>query len=316
MGFSEPAAVNGGRDVVVRGDHAFVGSMSGTDALVVYDVEDPSDPTYLAKMETDLEAARGVVEIGGGHLLVSGRDSGSVVAVDVAKPANPEPTSSIVDHDLTGARGLWYGGEGYAYLAVGYLWGDHENEALAVFDVADPTAIEEVDYLAGPDIDRGGSVLGVGEYLFVSGYREDSIMVFDRSDPASPTLVERFTSPMLDGTRDLSAAGGTMYATVAAGDGMAVLDCSDPPALELLGHVTDDALAGARGNDVHGDFVYVASREANGVATVDVSDPTDPVVVDAHTRPSLEEAYGLTIHDERIYVPSAGVGALTIFGDR
>ena len=100
--------------VAMSGDYAYVAY--GYSGLVVIDVSDPTNPTYVGGYDPhDCEYAQDVVVSGGYAFLACGYDG--LLVVDVSDPANPTYTGSyngaddVMDMAVVG---------GYAYVANGY----------------------------------------------------------------------------------------------------------------------------------------------------------------------------------------------------
>lgn len=298
------------RDVWVDGDYAYAGGGYSTNGLVVWDVSDPSNPTFEAIIEEDLQFGRGVV-VRNGIAYVAGRDSGSFVSVDVSNPTDPVKLDSVTDSRLEGARGVEITSNGkYAFVAMGLLNG-FGGEAMAVIDISDPSDLIFNQLIQGEGVYAGGDVHQNGNHVFMSGYQNGDLMVFDISEPDNVVHVTTWGVALKD-ARGLSSRGKTLFINSPANNAVVAADISNPANVSEISRVSDPILAGARGNSLKGSNLFVSGRSSNQNVWLDVSNARNMEIIDFVEGSSLRGAYGSFTESKYVYTAAAGAGDLTI----
>ncbi len=155
---------------------------SGQEELLMYDVSDPENPTFLDGVEMN-DDGMDLVVIGNYAYISSRIDSQELIVVDVSVPSS----SSIVgSYDLNGNHdGMSIAGFGTTIIL------GRSNGELWLFDVSDP--INPVKYDNNLNIDRQINDIALGsqnQYVFLATAVEDgkAFFVVDISTPSNPVL--------------------------------------------------------------------------------------------------------------------------------
>ncbi|MEM9336883.1 MAG: hypothetical protein AAGA35_03450, partial [Patescibacteria group bacterium] len=326
--------------VAIAGEYLFVGSGANSTAcsqiagsaigceLKVFDISDPTNPTYVAGIDADgsntgitnesvfnLTASGNYLYLGQiGDTTACSQTTGSargceLKVFDISDPTNP---TYIAGRDVDGSEtgttnesirrgGLAVSGN---YLYVGHdanltacsqIAGSAQGCELKVFDISDPT---NPTYVAGIDADgsSGGSsgesinTLAVsGNYIFVAPGNDSTacsqvagsaigceLKVFDISDPTNPTYVAgRDSDGSSAGTNSvlitsLTVSGNYLYAGHAGsatacsqiagsarGCELKVFDISDPTnPTYIAGRDVDGSTTGTNSSRVDGLVVF------------------------------------------------------------
>jgi hypothetical protein len=268
------------RGVAVAGDRAYVAYGDGD--LQVFNISDPTNPTFIAQLLT-----RGVamdVVVAGDHAYVADGTEGLCV-INIGSVG----FGSSVNTDTPGiAEGVFVTGD-YAYIADG-------DSGLRVFDVT-TTAATYVGNLATPDYAMGLHVSGDHAYVAVD---DSGLVIIDISDPSNPVLVGQHDTPHW--AIDVSVSG--KYAFVADyGSGLQVVNVSDPTNPTTTGYCDTDGAA--LDVAIVGDIAYVADSYS-GLAVIDITDPSAPTLVDQYAVGSL--CWDVAVAGEHAYLAAHGNG--------
>ncbi len=305
------------RDVTWVGDYIYAagaGTAKG-DGLTIWNVSEPSEPVLVAEEGTGLSFARGVV-VSEGIAFVTGRDSSSVVSIDIADPANPKTMHVLNNARLLGARGIAILGH-HLIIACGlHPSTDKGTQGIAVIDISNPSNLKMVarlDESDDPRIVSGGSVVVDAErhIAFVSMYRHNGVMAFDISVPDKPRLLSVFDSKDIENARGLSLRGHVLIVSGSSSMSIVAVDTHRPDAPVQLGELRDPALRGARGNALISEYnLLVVSARGGTSVLVDVFDPKRMAVRQVVGRhPGL---YGVSVLGSYYAHASAASGSLVI----
>ena len=323
-GVSAASLIQGGRDVWVDGDYAYIGA-GYAGGLGIIDVQEPSDPQEVALLSDGgaLDFGRGVKTRSNVAYLAC-RDSHSFATFDITDPENASLLGSVSTGDggdLDGARGIDLdprAGQDYAYVALGHFTagGDpSQGEGLTVIDISDTSNPAIVTNLNGNDstgIFAAGDAHYRDGYAYLSGYQDGVLMVFDVSDPTNPSHVNTW-DPGIGAARGLdSRDNSVLYINTPSDDAVIAADISDPLNISELDRVSDPRLAGARANSLDGDDLFASARGAKSEVWIDTSTPSDMDIVYSVTDDALTEAYGSFTDGEYVYAAAANSGKLTV----
>lgn len=201
-----PPAGNGARDVVLRGNLAYVatGSWEGGPTLkkgfAVVDVSDPANPTILSTL--DLPGGPVHLSLGGDYVYLAALDGGMQI-VSVADPANPVRVAEYIP-----SPAAWYympgsvtsvgvSGTVAFVLSLYEPWG--QQVLLTALDVRDPSHPQFIASAAIPGRFGGGYYKGHLTQITEDGkafvVAEDTLTVLDVSDPARMNIISTFSLP-------------------------------------------------------------------------------------------------------------------------
>ncbi|WOO41349.1 hypothetical protein [Rubellicoccus peritrichatus] len=287
------------RDIDIVGNYAYVGS-SGDDAVTIIDVSDPANPSFVSKLEDNVNGFNhlsGVfkIAVSGDYAFVSSLSENAVSVVNISDPFNPQLVTVIEDgvggfDQLAGARDVSIAND-LLYVTA------FDDDALTIIDVSTPSVpvklAELVDGVDGFDyLDAAFDVEVVGDYAFVTGRDDSAINIIDVSIPTSPTLVTAIRDGV-NGFNRLSLASemkivdDIIYVTAQQDNALTLIDISDKQNPELIATVFDgnngyNRLSVPYAVEVSGDFIYVTSV---GDDTVTIIEQTiDAITVDLITQ--------------------------------
>ncbi len=269
------SAVTNSRDVVVRGDLAFVAD-GWERGLRILNVNDPTNPVYLGGIGFSTSSGYAVAVDGdfaylanNGLRVLNVSDPGAPTAVGYYVTA--EAYDVVVEGDL-------------AYLAAG-------ADGLKIVNVEDPSSPSEVG-----DFDPGFSVKGVqvsGSYAYIVGM---DLVAVNVSNPSSPTEEGRNAL----GGEDIAIAGDHLYMV---SGGLHVFNITLPGTLEEIGSC--DLASGARRITVCGEYAYIGFFAAQ-MQIVDISNPNLPVVVETVALP--DNSWAIDVQGPYAYVADENDG--------
>ncbi|MFC1612654.1 LVIVD repeat-containing protein, partial [Patescibacteria group bacterium] len=279
--------------IFVQGNYAYVLiahdlTDNDEDQLLVYDISNPSAPTFINILEfagglqnndnaVDLYVSGGYAYIahksflGGGE----GQVDGAMIVIDVADPFNMTQVATVTDDSdktlaLAGANDIFIQGK-YAYIA------SKQDDALAIFDISDPANPFQVASTTdnGTMALNGASHVYVsGRYAYVTAEDDGGVEIIDISDPTNPTHVSAIfddgTTALTDPT-GIYVSGKYAYITDGSGNGIEVLDISSSTAPVHAGVILDDAstaLSAPQEIIVQGKYAYVISSD--GLEILDI----------------------------------------------
>ncbi|MBD3236700.1 MAG: T9SS type A sorting domain-containing protein [Candidatus Eisenbacteria bacterium] len=321
-------------DVVVQGDHAYLG---GGSALSIYDVSDLENPTWVGSVDGGTRK----LDVSGGHAFLASGASG-LRTMDVSDPSAPV---QLGRYDTFGSSGTTCLYDDHAYIAQG-------GDGVIVVDLTemanplqvgrfdtpgsayDVTVVDGLAYVADYDgglriadvsdptqpAELGAAPLETARVVRVSGGRAyvvddvlnepDWLRIFDVSDPASP--MELGALLLGDDVRGIDLAGDYLYA--AADDaGLRVVDVSDPAAPVEVGSYVAESVWDV---SVRGDYAYLSSADWHGgFITLDVSDPTDPVYLSNYVpNGGWYHPFDMTVAGDFAYLadPTSTSGAVVV----
>ncbi|MDJ0788349.1 MAG: hypothetical protein QNK05_16200, partial [Myxococcota bacterium] len=234
------------------------------DALVIFDVSDPSNPAQVSTVPTS-----GGLSGSGLGLAIDG----SVAYAGISTPGGPALASydlsnpaSVVELDSIGVAASPIvdlaidGATAYAVSLSGPL------ATIRVVDISNPSSLVDtgvsfgggtgLDFAQAVDVDAGLALVAT----------PSSLDVFDVSTPTSPSAAG--SVPLPDAAVDVLVVGTTAY--VAATSSVRIIDLSTPGLPAEIGSFS----LPASGLAIEGDSLFVTNQI--GVVVLDVGDPTQP----------------------------------------
>lgn len=272
------------RDVVVRGDCAYIGD-GGDGGLRIVDITDPANPTEVGSLDS-IDAGLDIVLVGDYAYIADGW-MGGLKRVDISDPSDPTSAGS---YDTPGlAMGLAVHGD-YAYVGEGH-------SVVRVFDISTyPRLLAR----AGTIGDANHIEVSDG-HAFVAA-RSGGLRVMNLSDPAQPVEVGSYNP--LGGIWETASQEGYLYAAV-TDIGLQVLDLSDNARPSPTGLY--QAPAWVRDVAVSGEYAYVTAGHYNkGFNVVNVADPTAPYEMGSWCNPG--NGSGLAASGDYAYIADGDSG--------
>lgn len=245
----------GGGQVVVQGDHAYVGHMDPPNGTSIIDVSDPRNPKVVSQLTLEGNASHThKVRVVGDLMYVNVERYDrhfrhKATWIDGTKAALKEELGREPNDDEIADR------IGIPRKRMGDLWAayhdDYKDGGWKVYDIKDKAHPKEIAYVKTHgfgvhrfDVDENFAYMSTE----MEGYLGNILVVYDMADPTSPKEVSRFHIP-----GQHVAAGETptwagykhrLHHGMRVGDeiwcaywhaGIRVLDCSDISNLKLLG---------------------------------------------------------------------------------
>jgi len=214
------------RGISIEGDYAYI-AYSGDQAatgLQVIDLSNPSTPisVYVNEFNYCGREARIITSDASAYFVytacgIMGQNAGSYVyRLDISEPPNPSILSSNY-YFMSSFNEIATGG-GWLYA----LWEDISGTYLKVFDLSDPSGLDEINSIRVANGSNGIALSSDYAYLAAAG---NGMQVVAISDPSEPTPVITHTLP---GTsQDIFIA--EEFAYLAAGEaGLQIVDITDP----------------------------------------------------------------------------------------
>lgn len=255
-------------DVTVISDTLFIAE---EDAIMVYDVQDPNQPSQIASIPTEYGAATYVSPMDGcacllvqeGSFLQEGR---VLRAFDISDPAKP---SEMGSYTIPADMGVLFTNRGdFAF----FVYQSFRFHVLDISGINNPLLRYQDDYFANV-----GDMAIAGAYAYVTSGSQ-GLVTLDISDPTTPQLIARDLTP---GFAFSLAISGTMGAVAGEGN-LVIYDLSNPA---LPQPYADFSPSGYQAELVtlYGDFAYTA--DSSTLRVVDLSQPLTPTLVYTETLP-------------------------------
>jgi len=269
-------------DFDIEGDYAYCFSPHG---LIVLDVSDKSDPTFVSKSEIDFEGQHMVylnmhvgIDADGDYVYVSWpkwtqKTTGWFYVFDVSTPESPELIARI--ENPFWSYGLQVSSD-HAFLNI--------YRGLMVINISDPHNPTPV-YTYNGGINWTRALAVDGNYLYSAYHR--SLEVYDITYPQCPPLVGY--CDFIEGGEPIQFVIRDNYAYISGGgdlDGLRIVDISDPTNPHEEGKLVD---MNPFGSDValNGDYAYLLD-DLYGIFIIDISNPADPFLAATYDMESYD----------------------------
>ncbi len=322
-----------------------VACATDADAVSVIDVADPAHPAVAGAIASEAELCR---LLPGRRMIGAGEEQ--VELFDVSTPGAPRrldavPMSSwvmdtavvgdtllaVVDEDGGVVQAFAWHGDRLARVSddvgisdVGAIGTDgarmtvldYAAGGIRLFDVADPTAPEEIGSIDVPALAPDAAYATYAPAIAVAGDTValagaySGLYTLDIADPADPAVAATFVGPSY--ANDVAIHDGIAYVSTSVGPLWAI-DVADPEQPVVLGHAFPEVVDGVipdLGALAWADDLLFALDFATDVGTLrifDVSDPRAPVeagAVDLGHPPY--QTYDIAVEDGLAYVPHGG----------
>jgi len=235
--------------VAASGDYAYLFGGDTNSGTKVFDISDPTSPTFVKFLNTNLPYTGRIF----GDYIYSGSN------LTITDISNPPDISIVGTGSLTTSLNLeTYVSGNYAYVA-------NSTAGLQIFDISNKASPSLVGTYNSAGDARG--VVVSGNYAYVAD-SATGLLVVDISNKASPTLAGSYDT----GTAYRVEISGN-YAYVADIAGLVVVDISTPTSPSLAGSL---ATGTALDIELSGNYVYLADRTYAEVTVVNISTPTSP----------------------------------------
>lgn len=239
LGYSDLGGDGSGLQLMLKGQHLFVGRQNPGQPMLILDVSDPLRPYTVAQMPLYPHTWHSKCQLSGDLLLVNyeqrfdpqpgGRTGWAVF--DVSEPTEPKELA-FVDTGGKGAHRLWWAGERHCYISCrpkGF-----RERMLEIYDLQVPEKPELVGRWWTPGLwQEGGEAPPApsrnGARTFIHhgihhdgrlycGYWDGGVVIFDVSDPTNPQPISRY---------EWEAGGGGMTHTTLPLPGRQLLAVTD-----------------------------------------------------------------------------------------
>lgn len=281
----------GGRDVMVKGNYAYV-PVEGAGKVVVVDISNKTNPVIVQNV-TGFTSPTGM-DISGNYLYIG--DNARLTILDLTVPSNPAVAGQI-------AGGISI----YTSIAVNgnYAYVTDYHYGLHVFDISNPIFPFQVDSILGSQNTYNyNKVKLFGNYAFVSE-RYQGFDIIDISNPLNISIVNHMD--VLPGYEEdlfvsaLPYGNYTFLSTNTGGLGIINIDNVTNPVQEgwLITPAGGDAI------DVKGNYAYIGGHNI-GVSVVDISDPNNTALKAVIA--NIGRTTGVKVHGNYLYMTGGWAG--------
>ncbi len=323
--------------IAVDENHAYL--TLWTKGLVIVDISDPSNPSYVNWLDTGGDALD--VAISENFAYVANGQQGLVI-IDVSDPNKPVETERRYDNSQEGAIDIAisgncacmpdYQGKGFKILTIpktdpatpavyagkyntecyaqgmiisnGYGYMVEEKTGLTIINVKDPTepGITGKYLTAGKAFDIDIS----GDHAYVADY-DSGLAIIDITDPNNP--VKAGQCPTTGNASGVKIFGDYAYVADIV-NGLLIIDISDPN----NPFITEEPDIPMKAYDIalseNGNYAYVADQDV-GLQIFDISDPNNPLNTGNYPyQDAMVE--DMLIHDNYVYMAAGAAGLLII----
>jgi hypothetical protein len=328
--------MNSARDVVIKGNYAYVTGLN-SDNLAIVDISDPTSPTLAANFDpndTNVLDGASSIAVEGDYAYVTGFASNNLVVINISDPTNPVlagnfspgDTNVLDDPQKVSVRG------DYAYV-VGEL-----SDSVAIIDISsstNPTLATNFDPNDTNVLDAPQSVTIAGDYVYVTGRYSHNLAIIEVGQRAlvvqgnftnNGTFVntkarlsmENSSSQELSGTMTGTSAVGNVEFS---GSGQKIFNNNASTTdfkinSGVISEVTPDLIynykpgAGVMGRpqeiSVSGSRAYVVGVDSDSLSIVNISDPASPTL-DGMYKPGsnlLDQPQDVAVSGNYAYVTS------------
>ncbi|MDP8206975.1 MAG: T9SS type A sorting domain-containing protein [Candidatus Electryonea clarkiae] len=255
--------------------YVFTDDGENGDGLVIYDVNEPSDPEVLA-YRGDIPNPEFITINEPNIYLVCG--SSYTYVYDISNPANPSyvthimpaPTGSNQAHTAAAATG------DYVYI-LGWNYPSQEHSWMRVWDISNPEEPDSIALLLTVGLD---DIQIHGDYAFATGgFRRDIprvLKVLELSNPANPHYIGYYDTP---GKASNFAVSDSLLYLNDGYAGLSIYNISDQRNLHL--ESSFERIGNIKGMWRDDDELFVHD-ESRGILFLDIEVPTSPTDTDPY----------------------------------
>jgi hypothetical protein len=294
--------------VFVQGQYAYTvnNNWSGTGTLVIDDISNPANPTFISQT-TNIDNANAIYVQG--HYAYVGNWAGLTI-FDVSNPANPTYVGSETN---TYPISSVYVQGNYAYLTN---WNIDELIIYNISNPSNPTYVSWINTVSAPT-----SVHIQGEYAYVLATGNPAyVEIYNISNPANPTYVSETSNAIhiLSNTnsnpQELYVQGRYVYVVSPGNQEMIIYDISNPSNPSYVGETLYGSVAAATSVYVQGRYAYVTDEYYNDIAAYDVSNPANPTFVNSSASSSvpMPSPQAIYVQGRYAYVASYGDSLMVV----
>ena len=259
--------------VSAQGDYLYFVSMSNQQLLIA-DISKPEKSKVISsltiggagsynKSYDSYHTRLRKVEVKDGYAYVTHSNEGKLYIVDVKDPLEPKITGSMETTD--GAFAVFIDGD-YAYLG-----GCGPGVSVVVADVSDKSNPKFVKKIEDEEqLSCTCDFVKSGNYLFATGYGDDTFLTFDISNPEEMELVSIYKHPDMLGPGRLVRSHSDVYVINSRNDSMCKIDVSDPLAPKISYFLTDRLIDRTYGIAIDDKYLYLAGRDGKSFVVLDV----------------------------------------------
>jgi hypothetical protein len=179
------------------------------------------------------------VAVSGSYAYVAGRDSDSLVVIEISNPASPVIRGSVVSSSLLdGVREARSRLRGWRRAPRLRPHRTVHRTRIRVASAADALSPVCCHVLCA----QAQAVAVSGSYAYVTAEISDSLVVIDISNPASPVIRGSVVASLLDGTRGVAVSGLYAYVTGINSNSLVVIDVSNPASPVIRGSVVSSLM--------------------------------------------------------------------------
>ena len=258
-----------------EGGYFYAVSMSNQ-RLIVTNISDPEKPKVISTISIggkgnfnesydSYHTRLRKITVDDGYAYVTHSNEGRLYIIDVKDPYHPEILSYLETTD--GGFAVFIDGN-YAYLG-----GCGPGESVVVADISDKKNPKLVKRIYDEEIlSCTCDFSKKGNYLYATGYGDDTFLTFDISNPKDVKLVSVYQHPYMLGPGRLVVKDNVAFVINSKNDSMCSIDISNPISPVMNYIVTDRLLDRIYGIDYEGDYIYLAGRDAKSFVVLKPKD--------------------------------------------
>jgi hypothetical protein len=261
----------------VSGDYAYVtsngeifGSPSGSNALEIVNISDPTNPRHVGSI-TGMRGADAVV-VSGDYAYVANDEGGNMSVINVSDKANPVFVKSYA---VTQAYSISINGN-YVYLTKR----NGGTDAIVIYNISDPADPVFTGGITDSNLGYPLYASVNGNYIFSNNWNfPGSLQATNITDKSAPVLASSLDFGADGGAWSVETNGDYAYLPLYSDSTVLVVNISNPAAMSIVDRIHNGEGGVVLGNPVcikvSGNYAYVANRES--LEVLDISDPAHPV---------------------------------------
>jgi hypothetical protein len=258
-----------GEKIAVANQKAYIAA--STSGLKIYDVTDPTKPTYLGGYQypalngsliVDVEVIGNIA-----YLVDFWGDSafgGSLYMVDISNPSQPSLVGTMLINDPVNSINV--------FGSTAYVGGIYTG--LYIIDVSNPSSPQFIStYGGGTNHCEDAKVAGDTLFLTCTDFVSQTLSIVDIHDQSSPTLIKNWN---IKSSKNASIYVENGIAFI-AGDGLALVNVIDPVNPVLIDEYSSMSIAGGIYTN---EFSYISTSK--GLQIMSLANPDKPVSIGSY----------------------------------
>ncbi|MEI7512084.1 MAG: hypothetical protein WCK01_01345, partial [Candidatus Uhrbacteria bacterium] len=254
-GFVDVTYAGNPRSIVVDGNYAYVVNGDASSTLSIFNVSDPTNPTFVATKVVG--TGPDDVAVSNGYAYVVNGTTKNVSVIDVSTPGSPVTVATTTVGNYPTAIAI---SGHYAYVT------DFTDNTLTILDISVPSSPTVVTTTATGGQPQNLAVTNGFAYVANSQFGDNSMTIIDVNDPTTPVFVTTTYAGI--GAQGITVSGHYAYVTNphTGGHVVSLIDIADPFHPRYFG---TGEVGSAPGNiEISGHYAYVVNTGFVGTVTI------------------------------------------------